>query len=252
MKNIFDFRQAEAQIKFNQWNEHSDAVVILGVETTALHCPEIIEISVIDTSGNVLFDSLVKPKGEISEIHRITPDKVADAPTFPEIWPALYNILKDKLVLIFNADFDHGAIVNSLAYPAEINQARGLNTACVMREYALLYGGKWPNLAEACGNPTDHRALANCLATLEIIKSCHDPSFTEEDLKRVIAYEEIDQLSRRIRSISYQIAELVEEQQELLKRQKEWYKQYVLGIEGTKDEIAVTTVDPDIDDDLPF
>jgi DNA polymerase III epsilon subunit-like protein len=53
--------QARAQMAFNEWNQRQD-VVILDTETTGLYDAEICEISVIDREGNVLLDTLVKPK----------------------------------------------------------------------------------------------------------------------------------------------------------------------------------------------
>ena len=43
--------QAEAQLKFNEWNKSKNTVV-LDTETTGLHGAEIVEIAVVDLDGN--------------------------------------------------------------------------------------------------------------------------------------------------------------------------------------------------------
>src|SRR5690606_33823093 len=72
--------QAEAQMKFNRWNELKN-VVILDTETTGLYDAEIVEIAVIDLGGNILMNTLVRPKNpipaEVTAIHGINNEMVA-------------------------------------------------------------------------------------------------------------------------------------------------------------------------------
>src|SRR5690606_31131536 len=138
-------------MKFNQWNV-SKNVVILDTETTGLYEAEIVEIAVIDTSGNVLLNTLVKPKNgipeEVTAIHGITNEMVAGALTWPEVWEQLYSILSGKKVLIYNSDFDIRLMKESF-YPWEdelgwervdklIELIDELDTDCVMKIYATL------------------------------------------------------------------------------------------------------------------
>jgi DNA polymerase III epsilon subunit-like protein len=268
--------QARAQMAFNEWNQRQD-VVILDTETTGLYDAEICEISVIDREGNVLLDTLVKPKKTIPEeatrIHGITNKMVEHAPSWPEVWEKLYPIIRDKLVLIYNAEFDIRLMAesfepymdNPFEETEQIKQVSSIQSACVMRTYADLVGShKWLKLTEAVGRQIAHRALDDCRATMEVVRKCYDPYFTKETLQKLERWHELEQISKRIRYLSYRMKELAEEQADLLKKQKELQKRLILEIEPeTKKETAATVADApfadddgipiDIsDDDLPF
>lgn len=93
-----------------------DDWVILDTETTGLYDAEIVQISICNLYGKVILDSLVKPTisipEEVTNIHGITDEMVKDALSFSEIYPQIVELLKDKQVLIYNADFD----ISILAY----------------------------------------------------------------------------------------------------------------------------------------
>ena len=266
-KCSISLEQAEAQMLFNEWNERDD-IVILDTETTGLY-GEICEISVIDRHGNVLFDSLVKPvdpiPGEATFIHGITNEMVEGAPSWPEVWKKLYGVIKDKLILIYNSEFDVRLMEESFdPYEEEIGfgeiedlkeQVWELQTQCVMKTYAQLVGSqRWLKLTEACGYATEHRALSDCKATLDVIKKCYKPEFTQRDFELVKWWDELESTSRRIRYLNHRIRELTEEQAELLKKQKQLLQRLVTD-EASKEVAASVSEDPptDIsDDDLPF
>ncbi len=67
--------------------------IYLDTETTGLErSDEIIEISIVDDEGQVVFDSLVKPSQPIpadsTRIHGITDADVLGARSWPVVWPA--------------------------------------------------------------------------------------------------------------------------------------------------------------------
>jgi len=254
-------------MKFNQWNE-SKNVVILDTETTGLYEAEIVEIAVIDTSGNVLLNTLVKPKNgipeEVTAIHGITNEMVAGAPTWPEVWEQLYSILNGKKVLIYNSDFDIRLMKESF-YPWEdelgwervdklIELIDELDTDCVMKIYATLINApKWLKLREAAGRETAHRALDDCMATLEVVKKAYKPEFTELDYHRIGLYEEYQYIEGALERITEELMELADRQRKLLRdRQKclaallddQQLQEYI----KTKKEVAAA--DPFADDDL--
>jgi DNA polymerase III subunit epsilon len=165
-----EYRREYGLLTFGSW--YKKDFVILDTETTDLD-GEIIEIAIMDRNGNVLFNSLVKPKHPISEsaqnIHGISDSMIKDAPSWPEIFPKVYEILKDRLILIYNAEFDLQMIMNSC-------QVRGmekplLNTECVMRTFALYYElERWVSLQSASNTIVTHRSVNDCLNTLKVIK----------------------------------------------------------------------------------
>jgi DNA polymerase-3 subunit epsilon len=119
--------------------------VYLDTETTGTGpTAEIIEIAVVDQNGSVLFESLVKPKGQIEpeamRVHGITPDRLVGAPTWQDIWPQVEAVLAGRLVGVYNSEFDlrmlkqsHRKYWLNWQFPEE-------NFFCIMKLYARFYG----------------------------------------------------------------------------------------------------------------
>ena len=67
---------------------------------------DILQISVCDDSGNILFDSLIKPvkrkRWDFKYTHQISPDMVRDAPTLSDVAAKLQQITKRKHVVLYN------------------------------------------------------------------------------------------------------------------------------------------------------
>jgi len=154
-----------------------DEWLILDTETTGLDHTEIVEIAVINPLGEALLNTLVRPAisipAEVTEIHGITDEGVKDAPTFPEIYPSLAEVMKDKRVLIYNSAFD----IKILNYCCKLHGLPILKlkerSECLM-EWAAQWRGDWSNYYKDYeyfylpdGN---HRALGDCIAALELIK----------------------------------------------------------------------------------
>ena len=153
-----------------------DDWVILDTETTELHDAEIVEIAIINPTGEPLLNTLVKPTIPIptdaAEIHGITDEMVANSPSFPDIYSQIVEALKDKRVFIYNAFFD----ITILDYCRRLHDLESFNLSrryeCVMTWHAQ-WAGDWSDYHEGyrwhplCG---DHRALGDCLAVLERIK----------------------------------------------------------------------------------
>ena len=154
--------------------EHIRALIetnplILDTETTGLN-GEICEIAVIDLAGNILINTLVKPTISIPEdvvrIHGISDEAVKDVPTFKELFPELERVLRDRVVFVYNVEFDERMLFNS----ARANQMQDFNFwwasdnlwHCAMELYAVYYGDydgyhgsyRWQRLSKAaqqCG-----------------------------------------------------------------------------------------------------
>lgn len=173
-----------------KWLENN--ALILDTETTGLDgSAEIIEVSVIDCNGNVLFDTLVKPTApipaEATRIHGITNDMVAEAPTWPEVIRQFEAVVRGRKLVIYNADYDL-RIIDQTSNLHNIFETLWLEADCAMLAYAEFYGQwddyreqwKWQRLGNAAkqqGVVVDgsaHRSLADCKMTLGVIASMAD------------------------------------------------------------------------------
>lgn len=89
----------------------NEKTIILDTETTGLHAEaEVIELTLLDVSGNILFNSLIKPRDKISEdviaIHGITNEMVANSPTFDEVAQVIAQHLENANLVAHNAHYD--------------------------------------------------------------------------------------------------------------------------------------------------
>lgn len=165
--------------------------LVLDTETTGLHSgAEICQIAIIDSNGNPLLDTLVKPvngiPAEATAIHGITEEMVKDAPIFPS--EEIYDIVKGRNVIVYNADYD----VTMLYRSVEAHDNKWLEHSwrensewyCAMEAFARIYGDwnaryksfKWKTLQTACGyygihNAGAHSALSDAMATLAVCKA---------------------------------------------------------------------------------
>ena len=119
--------------------------IFLDTETTGTgQTDRIIQVGIVDTHGETLFQSLVNPgmpiPAESSAVNGITDEMVKNAPVWTQIWPDVEAILRGRVIGIYNADFD-------LRLVRQTNKAYGLpmsietNQAfCVMKLFAAFYG----------------------------------------------------------------------------------------------------------------
>ena len=161
----------EGEDFFRRW--FYEDFVILDTETTGLNDAEIVELSIIDKKGNVLFDSLFKPKypipEEVIKIHGITNEMVASAPTWENKQNEIRNILEDKNVVIYNAEFDC-KMFRSTNQIWTIGDHIPFTAGCSMEAYRKYVGyERWVKLSEASGIWTAHRALNDCFSVLTLL-----------------------------------------------------------------------------------
>lgn len=162
-----------------------DDWIILDTETTGFGDAEIVQVAVINPSGETILDSLVKPTTTIPDsaiaIHGINDEVVANAPTFPQVYPKIQQAINGKLVIIYNADFDTGI----LKYCCDLHNLPSLKitTECAM-EWVAQYNGEWSSYYRKYkwvplgGN---HSALGDCLACLERLREIAQDSLIDED-----------------------------------------------------------------------
>ena len=175
-------------------------LVILDTETTGLGPrAEIIEIAAIDMNGNILLNSLVKPNRpvpkKITEINNITNDMLHDAPEWGSVYVDLMDLLsKHRKFIAWNAKFDARMITqsSSAAYLYDeasasymVDVLNGIRDAAVDAQhiYSLWFaqnateGYRRQRLVHAAEQQnvtvdgTPHRALADCLTTLAVLRA---------------------------------------------------------------------------------
>lgn len=176
----------EAAIRQAQ-NEILHKPVYLDTETTGLEdFDQIVEICVLDFDGSVLVDSLVKPTSTIpagvTKLHGITDEMVKEAPTWPEIWPAVQAALTGRHLAIYSADFDVRMMQQSHRHHAMRWKLKGASFFCIMKLYAQFRGEwdddrgtyRWHKLREAGRHcnielPNAHRAKADALLARAVL-----------------------------------------------------------------------------------
>lgn len=161
--------------------------VVLDTETTGLDISvaEIVEIAIINHAGEPLLDTLIRPTlpipAEVMRIHGITDGMVQEAPPFSEIFPRIAELLKDKIAVVYNADYDM-TILEDLAEHHGFGFWES-KSWCLMQNYANFkktpgrYGDyKWHKLSDACAQQrvmigTAHRALGDAQAAYALLKA---------------------------------------------------------------------------------
>ncbi|AIE72486.1 TPA: 3'-5' exonuclease [Klebsiella pneumoniae] len=178
--------------------------VIIDTETTGLMASdEIIEITIINMRGEILLNTLVKPSRpippEVTKINNITNEMVADAPAWCDVFPAALKIIRKHKWLAWNSSFDARLMVQTCLQTGFFDDLKPhLITSIIMAietrhidakaVYDQWYGEfdekrknfKRQSLATAAarhGIPTAgaHRALADCLMILGVLKQVCQP-----------------------------------------------------------------------------
>jgi DNA polymerase-3 subunit epsilon len=155
--------------------------LVLDVETTGLdEDAEIIEIAVVDLAGAVLFESLVKPVGQVTPearvIHGIDDTMLTDAPSWPVVYQLVVPLLVGRHLAAHNAEFEERMLTqtcNRHGLPLIANSG----WACTMQMATPLNDGRWPNLARALElagvvrveGLMAHRALGDALRCRQLL-----------------------------------------------------------------------------------
>ena len=157
--------------------------MVLDSETTGLGSPiDFVEIGVVSSRGEPLFDSLIEPSCPVdpraSRVHGHTAESLAGQRRFFEVYPDLLDVLWEKQVVVYNASYDRrvwDAAVRRLGARAVL-AGELAPWECAMRGFAAYAGerskgGGYKNQKLAGG---DHTALGDARATLRLIELMAD------------------------------------------------------------------------------
>lgn len=172
----------------------------IDVETMTAERTSACAIGLVRVENGVIlqkFYSLINPVPDDREqtnshVHGITPEMVASAPTFGELWPFIRCYLDGSIVVAHNAEFDVDVLLKTSArFGIEISFRQVIDTM------AITHVG----LTESCrlsGIPLDahHDALCDATACARILLASMGINYTEHH------YEKMTVSGRRQRSLS--------------------------------------------------
>lgn len=175
IKNTFTAQNFDSGIEYDE--------IVIDTETTGLDADtdELLQVSIIDSQGNTLFNSYIKPLftenwDEAMAVNHITPEMVANAPNIIEVKQEINKIINSANVIVgYNILFDLEflaafGIENSKATVIDVMQdfadiygewsdKYGCNKCQKLTKCAEYYGYDW-------GTDIAHDSLADCRATL--------------------------------------------------------------------------------------
>nr|WP_102532799.1 3'-5' exonuclease [Vibrio sp. 10N.286.48.B7]PMH78498.1 hypothetical protein BCU58_08980 [Vibrio sp. 10N.286.48.B7] len=196
-------REARAGATAQKWLD--EECLVLDTETTGLeHGDQIIELSILDHLGNTLFDQRFRPTCKINpgaeSKHMISEDMLKNEPLFSEYVSKIREILTSKPVVIFNSGFDIGMLHSTCkAFDIDHSWISEIKQHCAMELSADAYGAtnrygsiSLENAAFDAGvtwKGEAHSALADCHATLDILKNLVKQRKELEDQKKELEYK---------------------------------------------------------------
>lgn len=173
-----------------------DNLIVLDTETTGLNpsSDEILQLSIINGHGEVLFDSLLKPERATSwkgamAVNGITPEMVKDSLYLKDVYPTIKKILSSyRFIIGYNVSFDL-----SFLHECDFGDCQEIHD--VMAVFSEIYGEwsewfgnyKWQKLvtcADYYGYKWDeesaHNSLGDCKATLYCFKKMFEKGYFED------------------------------------------------------------------------
>ena len=163
--------------------------LVIDTETTGLdpELDELLQVSIIDSDGNTLFNCYFKPCvtswAAAERVNGITPEMVQNAPTISEKIAEINEIMaKADKIIGYNTFFDLDFLRNN-----GLILSKNVEIIDVMEQFAPIYGEwgeyhgsfKWQKLTTAANyykydwnsRPEGaHNSLADCFATLYVYK----------------------------------------------------------------------------------
>lgn len=195
---------------------------IVDVETTGLSVDRgdrVCEIGAVKLHGGAVintFGTLINPRRPITagayKVNGISPQMVAEAPTFPEIAKRLRKMMNGSILVAYNAPFDVSFLANEFRLSGVTPFTNPILDALILARHLLPGLGRYPqeNVAKAIGIPfpVKHRALEDALVTtqmfltfLSVLRAYdfqHINDFFRSDLMKQLQAKRIDVLQNAL------------------------------------------------------
>lgn len=171
-----------------------DNFVILDTEGTGLKLEdEVIEIGIIDTNGNVLYESTFYPQREVdyfaTKVNGFTKANLTGSPQLKDEWRNIVKAIGGKKILCHNTAYDKRILIQSFKlYDIDYDIESCFDGACDSLEIAK----KWINsksyklehLANLMGinEKEEHRASSDCLMTLKFLRKLEEAIRLREEV----------------------------------------------------------------------
>lgn len=160
-------RRAEGDAhRAEHYHMQRERVLFFDLELTGIYDhDEILSISIVDATGKVIMDTLIRPTHNkrwkrTEKIHGITPDMVVDAPTLAEVTPRVKEIFADADNLIaYGVSTDYSHIKYIYDTEAE-REALHRKTRCCANEFVRYAHEHCPDLM--------HMSLTDAMAHFEV------------------------------------------------------------------------------------
>ncbi len=149
-------RRAEGDLhRAAHYHMKREKVLFFDLELTGVYNhDEILSISIVDGTGKLIMDTLVKPARkkkwkQTEKIHGITPDMVADAPMLDALIPQLKALFEDAEILIaygISTDYSHIKYI----YDTEAErEALHKKARCAANEFVRFQSEHYPEMVHA-------------------------------------------------------------------------------------------------------
>ena len=212
--------------------------IFLDTETTGLSFRDghkIVEIACIETKDLIatgkVFHKLVNPKRSVPDeaykVHGFSQDFLSDKETFEQIADEFLNFIKDKKIIIHNAEFDISHLNNelSIAGKPEINKENTIDTLDIARNK---FPGSGISLDALCkrfridnSKREKHTALIDCELLAKVYINLLDQKEPKLNFSNSVEINSTDTQDKKMtysKKIVYPTPEELEQHKEFLKR----------------------------------
>ncbi len=160
-------RRAEGDAHRNEhYHMQRKRVLFFDLELTGVyHHDEILSVSIVDGTGEIIMDTLVKPSHkrkwkQTEKIHGITPAMVEDAPSLAELTPRIKEIFAQADILVaygISTDYSH---IKEIYQSEEEKEALHAKARCAANEFVRFQSEHYPDMV--------HASLSDAMERLDI------------------------------------------------------------------------------------